>query len=63
MWYAYVYSIVGYLGNFEALHEITDLEHEMLRVYAPLESFSSSHCGMMLKDGNRRRSIIAMNIK
>ena len=33
--YNYVYHIVGYLGYCEALHEITDLVHEMLSVCAP----------------------------
>ena len=36
MWYTYIYHIVGYLGNCKALHEITDLVHEMLSVCAPL---------------------------
>ena len=30
--YEYVYHIVGYLGNCEALHQITDLVQEMLSV-------------------------------
>ena len=34
--YTYVYHIVSYLGNFEALYEITDLVHEMLSVCARL---------------------------
>ena len=34
--YTYVYHIIGYLENCEALHEITDLVHEMLNVCAPL---------------------------
>ena len=36
--YTYVYHIVGYLINYEALHEITNLVHEMLSVCAPLQS-------------------------
>ena len=36
MWYTYVYHIVGYLGNCEVQHEITDFVHEMLSVCAPL---------------------------
>jgi len=31
-----VYSIFGYLGQCEALHEITVFVHEMLSVCAPL---------------------------
>ena len=34
--YTYVYHIVYYLRKCEALHEITDFVHEMLRVCAPL---------------------------
>ena len=34
--YTHVYHIVGYLGNCEDLHEITDLVNEMLSVCAPL---------------------------
>ena len=33
--YTYAHHIVGYLGNCGALHEITDLVHEMLSVCAP----------------------------
>ena len=36
--YTYVYHIVGYLGNCEALHEITDFVHEMLSVCASFNS-------------------------
>jgi len=36
--YTYVYHIVYCLGNFEALHEITDFVHQMLRVCASLRS-------------------------
>ena len=32
----YLYHILGYLGNCEFLHQITDLVHEMLSVCAPL---------------------------
>ena len=35
--HTYVYHIVYNLGNCEALHEITDLVHQMLSVCAPLE--------------------------
>ena len=31
----YVYLIVGYQGNCETLHDITDLVYEMLSVRAP----------------------------
>ena len=34
--YTYLYHIVYYLGNCEALHEITDLVHQMLSVCAPI---------------------------
>ena len=33
--YTYAYHMVNYLGNSEALHEITDLVHQMLSVCAP----------------------------
>ena len=36
--HTYVHHIAGYLGNCEALHEITDLVHEMLSVWAPLRT-------------------------
>ena len=36
MWYTYVYHIVDYLGNCEALYEITDLVHKMLNVHLTL---------------------------
>ena len=35
--YSYVYQFINYIGNCEALHEITDLVHEMLSVCAPLQ--------------------------
>jgi len=34
--YTYVNHVVDYLGNCKALHKITDLEHLMLSVCAPL---------------------------
>ena len=35
--YKFAYHIVSYLGNCEALHEITDLVHEMLSVCTPID--------------------------
>ena len=49
--HTYVYHFIGSLGNCEALHEITDLVHEMLIVCAPIHTLMRCMTSLALRPG------------